>query len=33
LAEGSIFCRDGTLAVTVIQQGLIRPIKADGASP
>ncbi len=26
LAEGSIFCRDGTLAITVIQQGLIRPI-------
>jgi acyl-CoA thioesterase II len=26
LAEGSIFCRDGTLAVTVIQEGLIRPI-------
>jgi acyl-CoA thioesterase II len=26
LAEGSIFRRDGTLAVTVIQEGLIRPI-------
>jgi acyl-CoA thioesterase-2 len=27
LAEGAIFCRDGTLAVTVIQEGLIRPIR------
>jgi acyl-CoA thioesterase-2 len=26
LAEGSIFCEDGTLAVTVIQEGLIRPL-------
>jgi len=26
LAEGSIFCRDGTLAITVIQEGLIRPV-------
>ncbi len=26
LAEGSIFCHDGTLAVTVIQEGLIRPV-------
>ena len=26
LAQGSIFCRDGTLAITVIQEGLIRPI-------
>src|SRR5690349_16366889 len=25
LAQGSIFCRDGTLAITVIQEGLIRP--------
>jgi acyl-CoA thioesterase II len=25
-AQGSIFCRDGTLAITVIQEGLIRPI-------
>jgi acyl-CoA thioesterase II len=29
LAQGSIFCRDGTLAVTVIQEGLIRPIKSQ----
>jgi acyl-CoA thioesterase II len=28
LAEGSIFCRDGTLAVTVIQEGLIRRLAA-----
>lgn len=28
LAEGSIFCADGTLAITVIQEGLIRPVKA-----
>jgi acyl-CoA thioesterase II len=28
LAEGAIFTRDGRLAVTVIQEGLIRPIKA-----
>ena len=27
IAEGAIFCLDGTLAVTVIQEGLIRPIK------
>jgi acyl-CoA thioesterase II len=26
LAEGAIFCEDGTLAVTVIQEGLIRPL-------
>jgi len=26
LAQGTIFCRDGTLAITVIQEGLIRPI-------
>jgi acyl-CoA thioesterase-2 len=26
LAEGAIFCLDGTLAVTVIQEGLMRPI-------
>jgi acyl-CoA thioesterase-2 len=26
LAQGSIFCRDGTLAITVIQEGLIRPV-------
>ncbi|MGH9033216.1 MAG: acyl-CoA thioesterase II [Acidimicrobiia bacterium] len=26
LAEGSIFCEDGTLAITVIQEGLIRPL-------
>jgi len=26
LAEGSIFCEDGTLAITVIQEGLIRPM-------
>jgi acyl-CoA thioesterase-2 len=33
LAEGAIFCRDGTLAITVIQEGLMRPIGADtGAS-
>jgi acyl-CoA thioesterase-2 len=30
LAQGNIFCRDGTLAVTVIQEGLIRPL---GAAP
>jgi acyl-CoA thioesterase-2 len=29
LAEGSIFRRDGTLAVTVIQEGLIRPIASQ----
>jgi acyl-CoA thioesterase-2 len=29
LAQGEIFCRDGTLAITVIQEGLIRPIEAD----
>jgi acyl-CoA thioesterase-2 len=29
LAQGEIFCRDGTLAITVIQEGLIRPIDAD----
>ena len=29
LAQGSIFCRDGTLAITVIQEGLIRPIGAE----
>jgi acyl-CoA thioesterase II len=28
LAQGSLFCEDGTLAVTVIQEGLIRPINA-----
>src|SRR5262249_5502610 len=28
LAQGSIFCRDGTLAVTLTQEGLIRPLKA-----
>ncbi|HEY3096755.1 MAG TPA: acyl-CoA thioesterase II [Acidimicrobiia bacterium] len=28
LAQGSLFCQDGTLAVTVTQEGLIRPIKA-----
>jgi acyl-CoA thioesterase-2 len=27
LAEGFIYRRDGALAVTVIQEGLIRPIK------
>ena len=27
LAEGYIFSRDGTLAVTVMQEGLIRPVK------
>ncbi len=26
LAEGRIFCRDGALAVTVIQEGLMRPV-------
>src|SRR5918996_948833 len=26
LAEGAIFCEDGTLAVTVIQEGLMRPL-------
>ena len=26
LALGHVFCRDGTLAVTVIQEGLIRPV-------
>lgn len=30
LAEGSIFRRDGTLAVTVIQEGLIRPLPTAG---
>jgi acyl-CoA thioesterase II len=29
LAQGSLFCQDGTLAVTVTQEGLIRPIKAQ----
>jgi acyl-CoA thioesterase-2 len=29
LAQGSLFCQDGTLAVTVIQEGLIRPIKSE----
>ena len=29
IAHGEIFCRDGTLAITVIQEGLIRPIEAD----
>jgi acyl-CoA thioesterase II len=29
LAQGSIFCRDGTLAITVIQEGLIRPIESS----
>jgi len=29
IAQGEIFCRDGTLAITVIQEGLIRPIDAD----
>jgi acyl-CoA thioesterase II len=29
LAQGSIFCRDGTLAITVIQEGLIRPIASQ----
>jgi acyl-CoA thioesterase-2 len=29
LAQGSIFCRDGTLAITVIQEGLIRPIETS----
>jgi acyl-CoA thioesterase-2 len=28
LALGEVFCRDGTLAITVIQEGLIRPIPA-----
>jgi acyl-CoA thioesterase II len=27
LAQGSLFCQDGTLAVTVTQEGLIRPIE------
>jgi len=27
IAEGSIFCADGTLAITVIQEGLIRPLR------
>jgi acyl-CoA thioesterase-2 len=29
LAGGLIFCRDGTLAVTVIQEGLMRPVSAS----
>jgi acyl-CoA thioesterase-2 len=29
LAQGAIFCRDGTLAITVIQEGLIRPIASQ----
>jgi acyl-CoA thioesterase II len=29
LAQGSLFCEDGTLAVTVIQEGLIRPVKGE----
>jgi acyl-CoA thioesterase II len=29
LAQGSIFCRDGTLAITVIQEGLIRPVASQ----
>jgi acyl-CoA thioesterase-2 len=29
IAQGEIFCRDGTLAITVIQEGLIRPINPD----
>jgi acyl-CoA thioesterase-2 len=27
IAEGSIFTHDGRLAVTVIQEGLMRPIR------
>jgi acyl-CoA thioesterase-2 len=30
LAEGAIFCLDGTLAVTVIQEGLMRPLGSSG---
>ena len=29
LAEGFIYRRDGALAVTVMQEGLIRPVKPD----
>jgi acyl-CoA thioesterase-2 len=32
LALGHVFCRDGTLAVTVMQEGLIRPV-SDRAVP
>jgi acyl-CoA thioesterase-2 len=31
LAVGHVFCRDGTLAVTVIQEGLIRPVAVAAA--
>lgn len=31
LAEGFIYTRDGRLAVTVIQEGLIRPVRRDAA--
>ncbi|GIU88043.1 MAG: acyl-CoA thioesterase II [Acidimicrobiia bacterium] len=33
LAEGFIYRRDGALAVTVIQEGLIRPVKPNWQSP
>jgi acyl-CoA thioesterase-2 len=33
LAEGFIFRRDGALAVTVIQEGLIRPVKPSWQEP
>jgi acyl-CoA thioesterase-2 len=33
LAEGFIYRRDGALAVTVMQEGLIRPVKPDWRDP
>jgi acyl-CoA thioesterase-2 len=33
LAEGFIYRRDGALAVTVMQEGLIRPVKPDWREP
>jgi acyl-CoA thioesterase-2 len=30
LAQGAIFRRDGVLAITVIQEGLIRPVAPAG---
>jgi acyl-CoA thioesterase-2 len=32
LAEGFIYTRDGRLAITVIQEGLMRPVKRDRGS-
>jgi acyl-CoA thioesterase-2 len=33
IAEGFIYRRDGALAVTVIQEGLIRPVKPGWREP